>query len=293
MRTRLPALLLAATTFVAVSAPRDAAAQVSIEASPLRVELQVVPGASSTQAVTLTNLGKNQVRVRASLSDWHLSRDGSPQFEEPLADRPYAAAAWVRFAPPELLIEGGSQSTVRFTVTVPENVQAAGYRTSLIFDFSPEEKNLAVRAKQVTVRSRIATLVYVHVGERAAGSASGPGVQPSASVELVNLSVRPAPEATEVVATLKNTSRRSVRTKGSLVVYDRSGAAVRELAVPDVPVLPESEREVVVPVAPILPPGDRSTALPAGDYRVELKLDVGQPALIVGETPLRIERIER
>jgi hypothetical protein len=271
-----------------IASPIDARAQVSIEASPLRVELQALPGASSTQAVTLTNVGKEPVRVRATLSDWHLSRDGSPQFEEPLNGRPYAAASWVRFAPPEFLIDGGGHGTVRFTVTVPPDVEPAGYRTGLLFDFTPEEKNPVTRAKQVTVKSRIATLIYVHVAKRPEGSTSGPGVHPTASVELVNLSVRPTPEETQIVATLKNTSRRSVRTKGSVILYDRSGTAVRELPVPDVPVLPESERELVVSVAPVLPQGERSTALPAGDYRVELRLDVGQPALIVGETPLRI-----
>ena len=279
--------LAAACTVLAVLTSSDARAQVSIEASPLRVELQAVPGASSTQAVTLTNVGKDPVRVRTSLSDWHLSFDGSPQFEEPSPDRRYAAASWVRFAPPEFLIQGGSQGIVRFTVTVPENTDAAGYRTSLLFDFSPDEKP-ATRAKQVTVRSRIATLIYVHVAARPAGSPSGSGVHPPASVELLNLTVRPTPDETQLVAMLKNTSRRSVRTKGSVILYDRSGTAVREFPVPDVPVLPESEREVVVPVLPLLPRGDRSTARPPGDYRVELRLDVGQPALIVGETPLKV-----
>jgi hypothetical protein len=284
----LRAIATAAALAIAIAVSSlDAHAQVSIEASPLRVEMQAIPGASNTQAVTLTNVGRDPVRVRASLSDWHLSRDGSPQFEEPVAGRGYAAAAWVRFAPPEFLIEGGSQGTVRFTVTVPDNVEAGGYRTGLLFDFSPEDKNPAARAKQVTVRSRIATLIYVHVANRPEGSSAGPGGHPPAAVELVNLAVRPTPEETQIVATLKNTSRRSVRTKGSVVLYDRSGTAIRELPVPDVPVLPESEREVVVPVPAR---GEPSTTLPAGDYRVELRLDVGQPALIVGETPLKIER---
>jgi hypothetical protein len=269
----------------------EARAQVSIEASPLRVEMQALPGASNTQAVTLTNVGKEPVRVRTSLSDWHLSRDGSPQFEEPTAGRPYAAASWVRFAPPEFLIEGGGQGTVRFTVTVPPDVDAGGYRTGLLFDFSPNEKDAAARAKRVTVKSRIATLVYVHVARRPEGSTSGPGVHPTASVELLNLTVRPTPEETQIVATVKNTSRRSVRTKGSVVVYDRNGTAVRELQIPDVPVLPESEREVIVPVAPAR--GEPSSLIPPGDYRVEMRLDVGQPAILVGETPLTIERAER
>jgi P pilus assembly chaperone PapD len=271
---------LAAVLAIAAALPAAAAAQMSIEASPLRVEVQAIPGASNTQAITLTNVGTQTVRVRASLSDWHLSRDGAPQFEEPVPDRPYAASSWVRFAPPELVIEGGRQATVRFTVTVPSIADPAGYRTGILFDFTPEERDASTRSKQVTVRSRIATLIYVHV----ARPGQGP---PPASVELTDLKVRATNEETQIVATLKNTSRRSVRTKGSLVVYDRSGLALREVPVPDVPVLPESEREVVVPAVPA---GDAVRTLAPGDYRVELKIDVGQAALIVGETTLKVER---
>jgi hypothetical protein len=277
-------------SIAAILSPALVSAQVSIEASPLRIEMQAWPGASATHSVTLTNVGNQRVRVRASLSDWYLSKDGAPQFEEPAAGRGFAAASWVRFAPPEFVIEGGSQGTVRFTVTVPDGVEPAGYRTGLLFDFSPEEKDATTRSKQVTVRSRIATLVYVHVAERAAGPRPGPGAHPPATVELTDLRVRSTVEETQVVATLKNTSRRSVRTKGAMTLYDRNGLAVREVAVPDVPVLPQSERDVAVPVAAVLPPGAGSSALPTGEYRVELKIDVGQSAVIVGETTLKLER---
>ena len=46
---------------------------------------------------------------------------------------------------------------------------------------------------------------------------------------------------------LKNTSRRTVRTRGTLTVYDKTGAVISQTVVPDVPVLPESEREVAIP----------------------------------------------
>lgn len=288
MRTRHS--LAAAVTIAAILSPGIAAAQVSIEASPLRIEIQAWPGASATHSVTLTNVGNHRVRVRASLSDWYLSKDGAPQFEEPEPGRVFAAASWVRFAPPEFVIDGAGQGTVRFTVTVPEGIEPGGYRTGLLFDFSPEEKDPATRAKQVTVRSRIATLVYVHVAERAAGPRPGPGAHPPAAVELTDLRVRSTTEEMQLVATLKNTSRRSVRTKGAMTLYDRSGLAVREVAVPDVPVLPQSERDVAVPIAAVLPPGPGSSALPSGEYRVELKIDVGQSAVIVGETTLKLER---
>jgi hypothetical protein len=54
--------------------------------------------------------------------------------------------------------------------------------------------------------------------------------------------------------------------------------------VPDVPVLPESEREVAI----TLSPADAAQPLAPGEYRVEVKIDVGVPALLVGETTVTI-----
>lgn len=252
--------------------PQPASAQTSIEASPLRVELTAQAGSSHTQAVTVVNPGNERVRVKAYLTDWHLSKEGAPQFQKPADGRPYAAAAWVRFAPPEFMLDPGKQGIVRFTITVPADVQPGGYRTGLLFEFHPETPDPAAKARQVVFRSRIATLVYVHVG------------QPAVAVELTNLEIRGTGDGTRIVAALKNTSRRSVRTKGTLALYDGSGAAVAELIVPDVPILPESERELTINTA------DSRQPIVVGTYRVELKLDVGMAALLVGETTMRIER---
>lgn len=255
-----------------VSAAAPAQAQVSVEATPLRIEIQAEPGSSHTQAVTLTNPGTEPVRVKVSIADWYLSRDGAPQFEQPEATRAYAAASWVRFAPPELTLDPGKQGTVRFTVTVPTDVMAGGYRTGLLFEFLPMgETAKAEKGRQVIFRSRIASLIYVNIG------------QTVAAVELTNLQVKAGAD-TQIVAALKNTSRRTVRTRGSLMLYDRAGIAVAQIPVPDVPVLPQSERDVAIIATDALKP------LLAGDYKVELKLDLGMPALVVGETTLKVAR---
>ena len=47
--------------------------------------------------------------------------------------------------------------------------------------------------------------------------------------------------------------------------------------------LPESEREVPISLAL-----NDQPALPPGEYRVEVKIDAGLPALIVGETTVKI-----
>lgn len=263
------ALLAVCGTMLASDA---ATAQRSIEASPLRVELRVEPASSHTQAVTITNPGTDRVRVRATLADWHLARDGAPQFRTPVEGRPYAASAWVRFAPPEFTLDGGAAGTVRFTVTVPRDARPGGYRTGLLFEFLPETPEQEAGGRQVVIRSRVATMIYVNVGE------------PPVRVELTGLTVRGTTEARQIVAGLRNSSRRTVRTRGTLLVYDAAGLAVARLIVPDVPVLPESERELAIRAA------DALERLPAGDYTVELKLDLGMPALLVGETSVRVGR---
>ena len=233
-----------------------AAAQTSVEVSPLRVELKVAPGAASTQAITLTNTGKEPVRVRATLTDWDLSREGAPQFEGVAEGGRYSAKDWLRIAPPEFVIEPTKDAIVRFSLAVPQGIDPAGYRAGVLFEFGPAGGDPVTRARSVQLKSRIATLIYVNVGD------------PPAAVDLTDLLYRTSGGETRVIAVLKNSSRRTIRTKGTVVVYDTRGTVVREVPVPDAPVLPESEREVPISLAL-----NDQPALPPGEYRVEVKID--------------------
>lgn len=249
-----------------------ARAQLAVEVSPLRVELQTAPGGTTTQAVTLDNSGKEAVRVRARITDWGLTRDGTPQFEGVPEGGPFSATAWVRVAPPELILEPGKPGIIRFSLAVPADASPAGYRSAILFEFLPVAGDPVARKREVQFRSRVATLIYVQVG------------QVAPNVELTDLAVRPGKEETLVIAVLKNISMRGIRTKGTLTIFDSSGKTAREVMVPDVPLLPESEREVAITAF------EASKPLPAGEYRLEVKIDVGMPALIVGETTFKVAK---
>jgi P pilus assembly chaperone PapD len=266
LATLAGAVLLAAPAF----------AQVSVEVSPLRVELESGPGGAHTQAVTLSNQGKDPVRIRAQVMDWFLSHDGTPQFQAPIpaAEQKYGAATWVRVAPPEQVVAPGEVGTVRFTTTIPKDAVDGGYRTAIMFEVGPASGDLLAARRQVRFRSRVATLLYVTVGK------------PQPAVDLTNLVTRtPAGQPAQIVATLRNTGHVHVRTTGVLTLYGADGKMVRELDVPNVPVLPESEREVAISTTK-----EGQDPLPPGEYRVEVKLDVGLPALLVGETTLKVVR---
>jgi P pilus assembly chaperone PapD len=178
----------------------------------------------------------------------------------------------VRVAPPEQVIAPGQQGTVRFTTTVPAGTTDGGYRSAILFEFGPPGGDPIARGRDVQFRSRVATTLYVTVG------------QPAPKVELTNLTARAvAGRPPEIVATLQNSSRANVRTKGVLTVYDKAGTVVRQIDVPNAPVLPESERDLAIPTA-----GEREQPLAPGEYRVEVKIDVGLRELLVGETVLKV-----
>lgn len=262
---------LTAAFALAAATATPAAAQTSVEVTPLRLELKAAPGGTTTQSIMVSNTGKEAVRVRATVSDWHLSRDGSPQFVE-ATDPKFSASAWMRVAPPEIVIDAGKDAGVRFSLAVPQGVAPAGYRTSVLFEFSPVSASPIPKPREVVFRSRIATLIYVNVGE------------PAAAVELIDLRTRMLPDQpAQIIAIMKNTGQRTVRTRGTLTLYDKTNAVIGQTTVPDVPVLPESEREVAIPAFN----PDKPKPSP-GEYRVEIKIDVGLPALIVGETTIKV-----
>jgi P pilus assembly chaperone PapD len=251
---------------------RPAGAQTSVEVSPLRVELKLAAGAAHTQAVTLTNQGTTPLRIRARVDDWYLSKDGTPQFQPAGGDAEFSASSWVRLAPPEQLVEPGGQGIVRFTTTVPSGTAEGGYRSAIMFEFAPPGAGVAARGRDVVFRSRVATLLYITVGA------------PRSTFELIDLAGRiVAGQPPQVIATLKNTGRAHVRTKGTMAIHDAGGRLVRQIEVPNVPILPNSEREVAIATGL-----ENQAPLPGGEYRVEVRIDVGMAAVLVGETTITI-----
>lgn len=247
----------------------------AVEVTPLRVELKMAAKATHTQVISLRNDGKEAMVVRARIDEYWLSEDGTPQFTFAAANTPFSASGWVRLNPSTLTIAPGQTVGVRATTTVPADTPEGAYRCAVMFEFDPPGLDLKAARKDMQFRGRVATIVYATVGA------------PKTAIELVDLQVLPARNgAHDVVATLTNTGRGYTRTKGTVVISEPGGRTVREIPLPSVPVLPESRREIRVSTA-----GSGHSPLEPGQYTVEVRIDVGQAALIVGETSLEVPRV--
>jgi len=257
-------LLIVATT---ISSPALLfSAEVSISVSPIRVEHLVKQGEKGTDTISVTNDGTASTRLKVSIEDWSLTRDGNPMFLK-VGKNPYSCADWIRINPVDFRVDPGQTREVRYTVTVPEGIEDGGFRVAIIFETVPEVMP-GEKAKRVYLKGRIATIVYEVVGK------------PIPEGHANSLKADLKKEGMDFILALQNTGKVHFRTKGSITVKDSNGNKAFEVDIPDVPVLQESERDVKVSY-------DKS--IPKGKYTATAVVDIGRKELIGAETTFDIE----
>jgi len=233
----------------------------SITVSPIRVEHNVPPGGSITEAITISNDDTSPAHIRVRVEDWSLSQDGAITFAK-AGSQPYSASPWIRVNPREFALAPGQSQEVRYSLSVPKDATPGGYRAAIIVANipppSPGEKQ-----RRVMLEGRIATILYETVG------------RPVPSGEITGLSFKMGPEgkATFTIS-FENTGQVHIRTRGEITIRDRAGKEVLKAPLPDFPILPQSRRDFTIAV---------KEDLPAGEYVAELIMDIGRKELLAGE----------
>ena len=245
--------------------PRLAAAQLSLGVSPLRVELAVAPGDTKTDVITVQNLSPEAVRMHVSIADWYFAPDGTPTFVKRGNLPTFSMSDWIEVNPTEFEVPGLGAVPLRYTVTVPPAVQAAGYRAAVLIESVPDMAE-GPRANVTYLNARIAVMVYDRVG------------QIPINVEIAGQDVAPDPERpgnSVLRLTLKNTGLAEVRLKGEIHITSQPAGALQIVPFPEAVILPQSDRHVSVPLG---------ASLPADGFTVLSQLDVGLPELLEAET---------
>src|SRR5690606_26066476 len=70
--------------------------------------------------------------VRVYTGDWRRLPEGDHVYLEP-ATLERSASRWIQVAPSEFLLESEGRNTVRFTVSIPEEVDLQGTHWSMLF----------------------------------------------------------------------------------------------------------------------------------------------------------------
>ncbi len=156
------ALVAVATLFVgshSVAAAENAAAN-TLKVSPVRSDVEILPGASKIVQTTVTNLTKSPITVRPIENDF-VSGDerGTPALILD-ADKYAPTHSLKRFMTPltDVIIPAGKAITINVVITVPKTAQAGGYFGAVRFaPTSPADGG------QVNLSASVASLILLTV----------------------------------------------------------------------------------------------------------------------------------
>lgn len=263
MRIKRNQLAVASTFIMALC--MGLPAEIAISITPMRIDYKFQPGKTINDILAVSNTGDQAVRVKVNIQNWQLNLQGSPVFS-PLADHPYSCGRWIQINPVDFRLAAGQTRSIRYAITVPQQVEEKSYRSAIMCEIIPDTK--PGEPKKVQIKTQIAMVVYGIVGD------SEP------QCEITGLQAQKDKEKLDFVLQLKNTSGVHFRTKGSITLEDMQGKQIAKLELPDVPALPESERVVRVPY---------EKTLPKGQYKIVAVLDIGRKELYGAEATFIIE----
>ncbi len=230
--------------------------QIFFGITPIRVEHKIDKGENLTDAIWVRNNGDSPLRLRVYTENWYLKYDGTPVFigAKPIS---YSCREWIKVNPTDFRLMPKEIKLVRYTITVPQDIQNGGYHCAISFENVPITPKKKTSAMFFT--GKIACVIYVKVGD----------VEPIG--KIFDLRISQKNNSTNFIILIRNESKTHFRTKGKIEVKNLGNNKTFEVMIPNVVVLPESEREIKCVL---------NRELTNGKYQAFCKIDIGREELI-------------
>ena len=151
---------MACTAGLTSAVPGTSSADLALDVSPVKYELQVPAGTARTIPITVTNGGDAVIHVQATLSDFTVGRDGNYEFLAP-GKAPYSMANWISVNPREFDLQPKAFQQVRFSIAVPAGVSGE-YSEIVFFTTRPTR-----HPGGVAIAERVASKLYQIVPDTA------------------------------------------------------------------------------------------------------------------------------
>lgn len=232
-------------------------AQIYFGITPIRVEHKGEAGESITDIFYVRNNASSPIRLKVYTENWYLKPEGTPVFtgNEPVD---YSCKDWIKVNPQDFRILPDEKKMVRYTVTIPQQVESGGYHASVSFESVPLSVSEAKKSRMM-FKGKIAAVVYVKVGK----------TEPVG--EIMDLKVSVDKESTHFKLGMKNQGQTHFRTKGHIQIRNSEGKKIHKVSLPNEVVLPQSEREIKCTLKEKLLPGS---------YEAFCKVDIGRRELL-------------
>jgi hypothetical protein len=242
------AAVFAATTL-------QAAADLGLDVSPAKYEMQVVPGKPSTVPITIRNTGGAPVHIVVALNDYEIGTSGAVKFM-PVGKSKYSLSRLMNIAPREFDLPPNSFQIVRVTAEVP--IGSIGeYQAAVFFQTRPTR-----RPGGVAFSERIGSKIFAIVTDSM-----------KMGGEIEDIQAKPYFDGERYLIGFKNTSNLHVYANGTVEI--RQGSAVVErIAMPAQMPVDRSGARVIEVLGKKLQPGS---------YTLVAKVDYGGPETTEGQ----------
>ena len=260
MRTLRLARILGTTAVLGLALAAPSSADISVDVSPAKYELQTQPGKQETFPITVRNTSDSPVHIVASLSDYVLGPTGNYAFGPP-GKSPFSLSKTITINPREFDLEPGSFTQVRFSVEVPSNA-AGEYSNLVFFTTRPPRKGVGL-----SIVERIASKIYVMIPEstRIGG-------------EIDDVKAQSLGDGQHYLVDFHNTGNAHVYLSGRVEIK-QGGVVVDRVAFPQGMLVERSGKRLIDAVGKKLSPGS---------YSVVALVDYGGPNLVAGQANITV-----
>jgi fimbrial chaperone protein len=258
----------AATPPPPTASPAD---MINLGITPLRAELTLGAGASTSQPIRITNTSKDNIQMRGAVVDWTLSPAGDLVYRKRSETASWGCGKWLQINPVEFTMGPGQTQLVRYTLAVPREAGSGGYHCAIAFDMQQPTRARVESAMGVINLVRLLTAIYVTIGT--------PEIQ--AKVKSIELVRSKDGKTWNIVTEFENPGTTQYRVGGSVELLGEDGRLIRKFDYANFPVLPGVPRADRLEFADPLPPGS---------YRLRAVIDVGAKERLGADVRVTVAR---
>jgi len=235
----------------------SARSQTGLGLAPMRVDLNLAPGAVHSGVLTVANSGGAPVRAAGEMLDFFLDETATPQFgREYKREAEFSCRTWLIANPMDLELNGGTQTPVRYTVRVPQSATPRSYHCAIGFTTQPTAGEATAIGLRTAVQ--VVAAIYVVVGK--------PAIEGTVKDLKLEYVADPAAPTWRAVVTLNNSGWMHFRPEGTLDALDERGTVVESVPFIPMPVLPKRDQNFLLPL---------KLAAGEGKYTLRVRVDLG------------------
>lgn len=218
-----------------------------LSVTPLLLDFTMDPGSSHSGKLTVQNTGDSPLKVVSQVYGFKASDNGVAHFlsETAAQEYPYSGEDLLSLEPAEVVLGPGEKKEFIYNITYPEKPEPFGGRyVGALFKALPPEKGAEKKASQITVATRVGTLMLVRPSEEILIGKDFEEFE--VDPKIADLSAKTVYEGSRLLIStlLKNAGNIHIRKKefdGKLTVAGPDGSVLKEISISPHNILPDTD----------------------------------------------------